>query len=322
MNQPETAELGASARPMGQWALLYAKGLAMGLADLVPGVSGGTIAFITGIYDELLSTIASLKIGLLTRLPKTGIPGTWREANLSFLVVLVGGILTSALLFAGTLHWLLENKPIELWGFFFGLVAASIPLVGRYVGAWKGSTVLLAALGAVTAAFLTSLPPLVQSDAPVFLAVCGAIAICAMILPGISGSFILLILGAYAPVIAAIKGFDLVRIAAFGAGAIIGLLGFSRVLRWLLSRHRGPTLAILTGFLLGSLNALWPWKSLVRELYTHSDGRVEWLKTNTLPESLGQILPILGLAVLGAVLVTGLDRWGRALSGSTDASTS
>jgi len=298
---------------MRAWGVLYAKGLAMGLADLVPGVSGGTIAFISGIYDELLGTIASLDLGLLRGLRRSGILGTWREANLTFLLVLVAGIATSAVLFAGTLHWLLEHKPVELWGFFFGLVAASIPLVGKYVGTWRPRTWVLGAVGAAFAVFLTSLPPLVQSDAPAFLAVCGAIAISAMILPGISGSFILLILGAYAPVIAAIKGLDLVRIAAFGAGMIVGLLGFSRVLRWLLDRHRGPTLAILTGFLLGSLNALWPWKERIRELYTHSDGRVEWLKANAWPASTADIWPVLGLAVLGAILVTAIDRWGRAV---------
>jgi len=308
-----------SPRPAKAWAVLYAKGLAMGLADLVPGVSGGTIAFISGIYDELLGTIAGLKFGLIGGLRRIGILGTWREANLSFLVVLAGGIVTSAVLFAGTLHWLLENKPIELWAFFFGLVAASIPLVGRYVGTWTPTTWAFAGAGAAFAAFLTSLPPLVQSDAPVFLAVCGAIAVCAMILPGISGSFILLILGAYAPVIAAIKGFDLVRIAAFGAGMVVGLLGFSRVLRWLLDRHRGPTLAILTGFLLGSLNALWPWKERVRELYTNSDGRVEWLRANALPASVAEVWPVLGLAVVGALVVTAIDRWGRSAEGATKA---
>ncbi|MCG8467295.1 MAG: DUF368 domain-containing protein, partial [Gemmatimonadetes bacterium] len=203
-------------RSRGAWGLLYAKGLAMGMADLVPGVSGGTIAFITGIYDELLGTIAGLELELLGRLRSGGVIGLWRAGNFGFLAVLVAGIGTSALLFAGALHWLLEHKPVELWAFFFGLVAASVPLVGRHIAPWGGRAWTFGILGAVAAAVLTSLPPLVQSDAPIFLTLCGAIAICAMILPGISGSFILLILGAYAPVIAAIKGLDLVRIAAFG----------------------------------------------------------------------------------------------------------
>lgn len=300
---------------MRAWATLYAKGLAMGLADLVPGVSGGTIAFISGIYDELVATIAGLDRGLLRTLRARGLAGAWRAGNLGFLAVLLAGVLTSVVGFAGVLHWLLANRPAELWAFFFGLVAASVPLVARRVADRRAGLWALGAAGTVIAAAVTSLPPLVRSDAPLLLAAAAAVAACAMILPGISGSFILLILGAYAPVIGALRAFDAVRIAAVALGVAAGLLAFSRLLRRLLARRRAATLSLLTGFLLGSLNALWPWKERVRELYTHSDGRVEWLMANRWPEAGGEIWPITGLALFGAAAVWALDRAARTRPG-------
>ncbi len=297
---------------MRSWGALYAKGLAMGMADLVPGVSGGTIAFISGIYDELVATIAGLDHGLLRVLREDGVSAAWRAGNMGFLTVLLAGILTSVVAFAGGLHWLLANRPVQLWGFFFGLVAASVPLVARRItdrrraGVWA-----LATAGAALAASVTSLPPLVRSDAPLFLAAAAGVAACAMILPGISGSFILLILGAYAPVIGALQGLDAVRIVAVGVGVVLGLLSFSRVLGRLLSRRRAATLSLLTGFLAGSLNALWPWKERVRELYTHSGGRVEWLTENRWPPNAAEIWPVLALALLGAAAVLAIDRAAR-----------
>ncbi len=280
----------------------------MGLADLVPGVSGGTIAFISGIYDELVATIAGLDRRLLGALRKEGVRGAWQAGNLGFLAVLLAGIGTSVFTFAGLLHWLLANRPVELWAFFFGLVAASVLLVGRRVADRRAGIWALAAAGAVLAAVITSLPPLVRSDAPLFLAAAAAVAACAMVLPGISGAFILLLLGAYAPVIAALDSLDLVRLATVSLGIVAGLLAFSRVLRRLLARHRTPTLAVLTGFLVGSLNALWPWKTRIRELYTHSDGRIEWLQANRWPEGAGEIWPAAALALLGAVAVLAIER--------------
>jgi putative membrane protein len=303
----------SAGRTLKDWAGVFFRGMAMGVADLVPGVSGGTVAFITGIYDELLGTIAGLKVGLLRDLLRPGgVASVWRQANLNFLLVLLAGVGTSVLLFAGLLHHLLGTHPDLLWAFFFGLVAASIPLVGREAH-WEAREWVLGAAGVAIAGFLTSLPPLAGSDSPAVLMACGAVAICAMILPGISGSFILLLLGAYGAVIGALKSFDLIRIGAFAIGAVIGLLSFSRVLDRLLEKRRNETLAVLTGFLLGSLNALWPWKRQVELLYTHSDGREEWYKVNAWPADLdaaGWGLAV-GLAVVGAVLVTLLGRLGR-----------
>lgn len=305
-------------RTVAGWFQIFLRGMAMGVADLVPGVSGGTVAFITGIYDELLGTIAGLKFSLLGELfrgeGKFGdrFRRVWQEANLTFLAVLLAGVFASVALFAGLLHHLLGSHPELLWAFFFGLVAASIPLVGREAN-WAAREWVLAAVGVALAGFLTSLPPMATSDAPLVLLGCGAIAICAMILPGISGSFILLLLGAYSAVIGAIKSFDVLRVAAFGVGAVLGLLSFSRVLDRLLERRRNETLALLTGFLLGSLNALWPWKEKLELLYTHSDGREEWFKRNAWPNGVdsSQLMWAIALAVVGAVLVTALGQMGR-----------
>ena len=263
-----------------------AKGFAMGVADLVPGVSGGTVAFIAGIYDPLLDSLSSLSGEGLTALRKGKLLEAWNAVNGSFLVALAVGIVTAIATLASPLHWLLEHHPVMLRAFFVGLVATSVPLVGKHVKPWGLDTWVWAALGCAVAGFVTSIPPLVQTDHPA-----------------------LLILGAYAPVLLAVKTLDLTKMGAFGAGAVLGLLLFSRALKWLLSARRRPTLALLTGFLVVSLQALWPWKAQVRPLYTHSDGRVEWLLENIAPQ--GNIAAALGLACLGGGVVWGLHRRGN-----------
>jgi putative membrane protein len=290
-----------------------AKGFAMGMADLVPGVSGGTVAFIAGIYDPLLNSLSALSGDGLRAILKGDLRGAWVAVNGPFLFALALGIGAAIVTLASPLHWLLEHEPTLLRAFFVGLVATSVPLVGKHVGGWGLDAWVWAATGCAVAGFITSLPPLVQSAHPAFLVAAGMLAICAMLLPGISGSFLLLILGAYAPVLLAVKSLDVTKIAAFGAGAVLGLLAFSRVLKWLLEAKRRPTLAILTGFLVGSLQALWPWKAEVRPLYTHSDGRVEWLLENVAPETLSaEVASVVGLAVLGGAVVWGLHRLGDA----------
>ena len=290
-----------------------AKGIAMGMADLVPGVSGGTVAFIAGIYDPLLNSLSALSGDGLKAALRGDLNGAWNAINGPFLLALALGIGVAIVTLATPLHWLLEHEPTLLRAFFVGLVATSVPLVGKHVEGWGLDAWVWAAVGCAVAGFITSLPPLVQSAHPAFLVAAGMLAICAMLLPGISGSFLLLILGAYAPVLLAVKSLDVTKIAAFGTGAVLGLLAFSRALKWLLETKRRPTLAILTGFLVGSLQALWPWKAQVRPLYTHSDGRVEWLLENVAPETLGaEVAGVLGLAVLGGAVVWGLHRWGDA----------
>ena len=298
------------------WLGLGIRGMAMGAADLVPGVSGGTVAFIAGIYEELLTTIGGLGLGTLRALFREGPLATWRQYNLGFIAVLAAGIGTSVLLLAGLLHHLIETEPVLLWAFFFGLVAASIPLMLRAIAPEdrrRPAAMGMLALGAGIAWWITGLPPLVQGDAPLFLFCSGAIAICAMILPGISGSFILVLLGAYSAVIGAIKGLDLVRVAAFGAGAVTGLLAFTKGLGWVFRQHRAMALALLSGFLLGSLRKLWPWKENLQLLFVHSDGREEHLQANVMPSAHPdpEVALSIACAVAGVALVTLLSRWGQ-----------
>ena len=297
------------------WLRLGLRGMAMGAADLVPGLSGGTVAFIAGIYEELLDTLGGLGLGTLRDLFKEGPLVTWKRYNLGFLAALVVGIGVSAVLLAGALHHLLEHHPVLLWSFFFGLVAASVPFMLRDIPrrAFAGPALVMLLTGAVIAWWLTGLPPLMQGHHPAFLFGAGAIAICAMILPGISGSFILVILGAYSSVIGALKSFDVVRIVAFASGALSGLLGFSKGLGWIFRRHRELAMALLSGFLIGSLRKLWPWKENLQPLFTHSDGRVEYLQANISPGIHADpqwVLALVSMAA-GALLVTGLGALSR-----------
>ncbi len=291
------------------WIKLSAKGFAMGAADLVPGVSGGTIAFISGIYDELISTIAGLGIGTLRDLFRGGPIEVWKKYNLSFLAVLVLGLMFAVLTLAGPIHWIQIHHPSELRAFFFGLVLASAPLIVREIRPYKRADFKWGILGIVLALILTNFTPGIQSDAPVFIAICGAFAICAMLLPGISGSFILVILGAYNSIISALANFDILRIGAFCLGAFIGLLSFSRMLKKILHNFRAQTLAILTGFMLGSLHVLWPWKEQITLLFTHRDGREEYLLGNILPDFQPlEIICMIAFAAMGVCVVMGLDQ--------------
>lgn len=292
---------------------IFLRGMAMGAADLVPGVSGGTVALITGIYDDLLQSISAVSLGLVGTWEKEGSQGIWKALNAPFLIALAAGIGTSIVALSGLLHHLLEHHKAALFAFFFGLVAASIPLVGREITQRNATIAALFIAGAVITFGVGSLPPLQVEPSLMYLFACGAVAACAMILPGISGSFILLLLGVYSVVISALKELDLVVIATVGTGAVSGLLGFSKGLKALLARARNQVLAMLTGLLLGSLQALWPWKENALLLHTHSDGRETWLQTNAWPAS-GELLICLACAAAGAGLVVALQRLGNRLT--------
>ena len=272
----------------------------MGAADLVPGVSGGTIALITGIYDELLSSISAIHPRMILQVFKGEWRTIWHAINGNFLVVLALGIGTSILGLSNLLHHLLEQHSTLLYCFFFGLVSASIPFVGREIKIRNARTAFAFAAGTVIAFGISSLPISQTEPSALYLFGAGAVAACAMILPGISGSFILLLLGAYATVIGAVKSLDFARIAIIGGGVITGLLLFSKLLKWTLQRHYNVLLALLTGFLFGSLRAIWPWKENVELLYTHSDGR------ETLSEALAWPIGLSG-ASLGLALVCALS---------------
>ena len=241
--------------------IISLKGMAMGAADVVPGVSGGTIAFISGIYEELLSSISAVNFATLKQLKTEGIKSAWKTINGNFLIALIIGIFTSILSLAKLISWLLEHKPILVWSFFFGLVLASILYIGKQITKWNSIAIVGLLVGAGLAYYITTLQPLIsKNSSPLFLFLAGALAICAMILPGISGAFILVLLGAYKPVLEAIHNKDFKLIAILAFGAVVGLLSFSRVLKWLFNNYKNYTLVVLTGFILGSLNKIWPWK--------------------------------------------------------------
>lgn len=251
--------------------LLLLKGIAMGAADVVPGVSGGTIAFITGIYDELLKSIKSINIDALKLLLKGRFKQFMQHINGYFLIALLSGIAISVLSLAKLMVWLLENQPIPTWSFFFGLIIASSILVATSVKEWNWKTILSSLIGVGIAYYITIASPTTTPDGYWFIFLSGAIAICAMILPGISGSFILLLLGKYTFIMDAISQLKLDIICVFGAGAAIGIISFSHLLTWLLKRYNNITIALLTGFMVGSLNKVWPWKKCI-ESYVDKNG--------------------------------------------------
>ncbi len=262
------------ARTIKDYVFIGLKGIAMGAADVVPGVSGGTIAFISGIYEELLESISNINLSLLKTLKKEGFANAWKQLNGNFLLALFSGIFISIFSLAKMIKWLLENEPVLLWSFFFGLVLASIIYIAKQITKWNIVSFALLVLGAVLAYYITTLNPLIsENSSPLFLFLAGAIAICAMILPGISGSFILVLLGAYKPILDAISNRDFKTIALVGAGTIVGLLTFSRILKWLFANYKNYTLAALTGFIVGSLNKIWPWK-LTQSVFNKIAGKV------------------------------------------------
>ena len=247
-------------RTAKDYAIIFMKGLGMGAADVVPGVSGGTIAFIAGIYDELLDAIASIKPSLILDLKNEGFQSVWNKINGNFLVALLSGIAVSILSLAKILTYAMHHYPIQLWSFFFGLIVASIWYVGKQIKSFNWSAIVGLIAGTVFVYWISVAPPLGANDSYLFLFFAGAIAACAMILPGISGSFILLLLGAYATVITAVGNHDIITVGVVALGAITGLISFSKLLKYLLYKYHNVLISVLTGFLIGSLWKIWPWK--------------------------------------------------------------
>ena len=289
------------------------KGVAMGAADAVPGVSGGTIAFISGIYEELISTISNINIALFKTLFKKGIKAFWQQANANFVLALLIGIIISYVSFMKLAKYLLENKPVLIWSFFFGLIIASIYFVGKQITKINIATITAFIIGTGIAFFVSMLPTSAHNNNAWFLFFAGAVAICAMILPGISGSFILIILGAYKTLSDALHDIDIKKIVLFVFGAVIGLLSFSHVLKWLFKHYHNITLAILTGFIFGSLNKVWPWKKTLT-WYTDSKG----IKTPLLQESVSpfnfegnnQLVFAIALIIIGFLTIFILEKLG------------
>ncbi len=287
---------------------LFFTGIAMGSADIVPGVSGGTMAFILGVYEDLINGIKSfdlevIKLGLQLKIKQVMDRVPWQ-----FLMALALGIFTAVLSLSRILTTILDNDPEYLFAFFFGLVLASIIAIGAKIDQWTPYVTGALIIGAVVALFIVTRTPSKVEANPVNLFFSGMLAIVAMILPGISGSFILLILGQYDNVLNAVKDFDMVSIMAVGIGCVIGLALFARVLSWLLENYHRVVIALLVGFMIGSLWKIWPWKKVLEWDIDRHGEKFAVKEENLWPEFASQeFLIALGLAILGFAIVTLLD---------------
>ena len=290
-------------RRIKDYAVLTLKGMAMGAADVVPGVSGGTIAFIAGIYDELINSIKSINMHSLKLLFTGKIAAFWKAVNGNFLFALLLGIAISVFSLAKLITYLLLNEPVLVWSFFFGLVLASTWFVTKDIKGWNWKTVAGFVGGAVIAYYITVATPAETSTNLMFIFLCGAIAICAMILPGISGSFILVLLGKYFYVMEAVKTLDLVVLGVFAFGAALGITSFSRVLSYALKNFRNITLSVLSCFMLGSLNKVWPWKEVEKLV---SDGHEVMIEHNIAPNT--EVAEAVVLMLIGFILVYVLEK--------------
>jgi len=297
-------------RRLKDYLIISLKGIAMGAADVVPGVSGGTIAFISGIYEELIGSINKVNLNTLKILRKEGFSAMWKSVNGNFLLSLLLGIAISVISLAKLIRHLLETQPVLIWAFFFGLVLASIIHVGKQITKWNLVSIVLMIVGAIVAYYITTLVPQTAEISSGYVFLSGALAICAMILPGISGSYILLLLGMYKPVLDAIHDKDFKIIGLLGAGAIVGLLSFSRLLKWLFDHYQNLTLATLTGFIIGSLNKIWPWKKVIDSEMIN--GKLKILQEKSVSpfhyEGDNELLMAIGLAFVGFMFIVLLEK--------------
>ncbi|MCY9843875.1 DUF368 domain-containing protein [Vibrio caribbeanicus] len=298
------------------YLITFLKGVAMGAADVVPGVSGGTIAFITGIYDTLLESIRRINPSLVSIIKKDGFKAAFQHINGIFLVVLFSGILFSIATLAKLISWLLEHHPIPLWSFFFGLILISVFHMLKQVQTKNISRLIFLLFGVGFAYAITVLHPLELEPSSLNILIVGAVAICAMILPGISGSFILLLLGMYAPILGAVKSLEINILLLFALGCICGLLSFSHLLSWLLNRFRDITLVFLTGLMIGTLPKIWPWKETLSWRINSKGEQVPLLQHNLSPTEFevitlqpSQWVLATIMMVLAVLLVLGMEKF-------------
>lgn len=309
-----------------QYLTVTVKGLSMGAADVVPGVSGGTIAFISGIYEELIETIHNIDLGFFKIWKKEGFLMAWKHYNLSFLLALFTGVFISIISLSKLITWLLDVYPIMVWSFFFGLVIASIVYVGQQISNWRLAVIGSLIVASILSYLITIADPTGSPESTWFLFFAGFVAIIAMILPGISGAFILLLLGAYTTVIGFVtqlgEGITTLngslflsafgKLIVFGLGAIVGLKMFSRVLNWMFKHHKNLILAVLTGFMIGALNKIWPWKEVLEYRMNHAGENIPFIERSILPQNYEgnpQILYAIIFAVIGFLTIFLLERF-------------
>lgn len=287
---------------------LFLTGFTMGSADVVPGVSGGTIAFLFGIYEQLIDSIKTVTSKTIKLALAGDIKGAWKSIPFGFLIPLFAGIFTAILTLAKGLEYLLETQPVAIWSFFFGLVVASIYLVSKRIKHWTTNLYLTTVLGSIGAYLLVGIVPTETAATPLMFLLSGAIAICAMILPGVSGSFLLILLGKYDQILSAVNQRDIVTLGLVAIGAVVGLALFSRLLSWLFKHHHDTTVAVLTGFMLGSLRKIWPWKETI-STYIDSHGITQPLtQANIMPTNAQEIITSIVLAYIAALLIMALEK--------------
>ena len=292
--------------------VLGVKGFCMGASDVVPGVSGGTMAFILGIYEELIDAIKSFDLKSLQFLVTLKFRPLLDRISWQFLLAVGIGILAAIFSLSKLLSWLLQNRPVFIWSFFLGLILASVLSVSRRVEAWRILTWLCLVCGTLGSYFLVGLVPVSTPNDYWFLFLCGAVAICAMILPGISGSYILVLLGKYQYVLDAVNHRDFLVLGLVAAGACVGIIAFSRILGWLLKNYHDLMVATLTGLMIGSLRKVWPWKETLESVVDLHGQMVPLVQSNILPGQWnGEFLAALSLMVAGLLAVLFLDWLGN-----------
>lgn len=290
----------------------FIKGLAMGAANVIPGVSGGTVALVTGIYERLINALKSCDFNALKLLFSGNFKGAWQHIDGGFLAAILGGVAVSIVSLAKVLEYLLGNFEVLTMAFFFGLIAVSVISVGRTIKQWGVSAILALVVGTISAISVAMLAPAGENANAGYLFICGVVAICSMILPGLSGSFVLIIMGNYALVLGAIGRFDMAILLPMALGCGLGLLAFAHLLGWVYAKYHDQTVALMTGFILGSLAIVWPWKNTLTEVVAR-EGKAdkvittgyEWFSPALSDSS---TLMALGLMVVGGLVIWGMEK--------------
>jgi len=285
------------------YVMLFLKGFSMGMADIIPGISGGTIAFLLGIYEDLISSIKSVDLKFLQLLCRFKIKEAFSSVAWQFLGTLFIGIAGAILILSKLISWLLHNKPTLIYSFFFGLILATVPIIARIIKRWTFSKIIAVILSACATYLFVGMVPLVTSQAPWFLFLSGVIAISAMILPGISGAFILVLLGKYQFILDAVNHRDIFSLGIFLFGVGVGIISFVRVLSWLFNKYHDLTVTIITGIIIGSLRKIWPWKEMTEMIATSHGKVIPIAEINILPSQLnGDVFLAIALMIAGFIL--------------------
>ncbi len=295
-------------RTLKDYLGLVLRGFCMGASDIVPGVSGGTIAFIFGIYEELINSIKAINLEVIRLLLSFKLKAVFQIVPWQFLLAIFAGILLAVFSLARGLEWLLENYPVLVWSFFFGLVLSSSIAVSKRIGKWHVGAITTTAVAVIVSYFIVGLVPVATPETAWFVFLSGAIVICAMILPGISGSFILVLLGKYQYILGAVNRRDILTLGIFATGAAVGIITFAQVVSWLFKRYHNLTVATLIGLMIGSLRKIWPWQETISWATNRHGETVPLEQVNILPSDFGpEFMAAIGIALVGFLIVIVLD---------------